>query len=83
MITGLWLATKDRLAVPLKSPTRTIHFSSFDRYTNLKPIGDGSYGFVCAADDSVRACLTVCLNIDALHPYKSLSPFLQPTTYDS
>jgi len=25
-----------------------------NRYTNLKPIGDGSYGFVCAADDSVR-----------------------------
>ncbi|TFJ80936.1 hypothetical protein NSK_007579 [Nannochloropsis salina CCMP1776] len=23
------------------------------RYTNLKPIGDGSYGFVCAADDSL------------------------------
>lgn len=23
------------------------------RYTNLKPIGGGSYGFVCSADDSV------------------------------
>jgi hypothetical protein len=24
-----------------------------ERYTNLKPIGDGSYGFVCSAVDSV------------------------------
>ncbi|CAM9543773.1 unnamed protein product [Hapterophycus canaliculatus] len=24
------------------------------RYTNLKPIGDGSYGFVCSAEDSVE-----------------------------
>jgi hypothetical protein len=23
------------------------------RYTNLKACGDGSYGFVCSADDSV------------------------------
>jgi mitogen-activated protein kinase 1/3 len=23
------------------------------RYTNLRPIGGGSYGFVCSADDSV------------------------------
>ncbi|CAM9846176.1 unnamed protein product, partial [Discosporangium mesarthrocarpum] len=23
------------------------------RYTNLKPIGDGAYGFVCAADDQI------------------------------
>jgi serine/threonine protein kinase len=23
------------------------------RYTNLKPVGDGSYGFVCAADDAL------------------------------
>lgn len=23
------------------------------RYKNLKPIGDGSYGFVCSADDEV------------------------------
>ena len=74
---------KTQIGSPFYSHTCTIYFSSFDRYTNLKPIGDGSYGFVCAADDSVRACLIVCLNIDALHPYKSLCPFLQPTTYDS
>lgn len=30
------------------------------RYTNLKPIGDGSYGFVCSAEDSVSEEL-VCL----------------------
>jgi serine/threonine protein kinase len=24
------------------------------RYKNLKPIGDGSYGFVCSADDAVE-----------------------------
>lgn len=26
------------------------------RYTNLKACGDGSYGFVCSADDKVRVC---------------------------
>jgi len=25
------------------------------RYRNLKPVGDGSYGFVCAADDTVSS----------------------------
>jgi len=34
------------------------------RYTNLKPIGGGSYGFVCSADDALtgekvrRPCLS-------------------------
>lgn len=34
---------------------------SFFRYTNLKPIGDGSYGFVCSAEDSVRCGNRGCL----------------------
>ncbi|CAM9900835.1 unnamed protein product, partial [Discosporangium mesarthrocarpum] len=28
-------------------------FELDERYKNLKPIGDGSYGFVCSADDSI------------------------------
>lgn len=29
------------------------HVIVLSRYKNLKPIGDGSYGFVCSADDEV------------------------------
>lgn len=35
---------------PLVCPWRDVIF----RYSNFEPIGDGSYGFVCSADDRVR-----------------------------
>jgi hypothetical protein len=41
------------------------------RYTNLRPIGDGSYGFVCAADDTTtgdQVCLALQCSSSALQP---------------
>lgn len=51
-LVGLWQQASEAM---ISRKDSRVCVTSNHRYTNLKPIGDGSYGFVCAADDTVRS----------------------------